>query len=102
MNVDAITVCPECGWVGTVDDCQVCGADEGNVLCPKCCEEFRPVNLSRRRIIDGPWEPTLKALMQEAKEAQRGDDPNGDFFETMGNLDDTPTSDEPGGQGVLF
>ena len=25
--------CLECGWVGELDECEVSGADEGNVFC---------------------------------------------------------------------
>lgn len=25
--------CPECGWIGELDECEVTGAEEGNVFC---------------------------------------------------------------------
>jgi hypothetical protein len=25
--------CPKCGWTGELDECEVLGADEGNVFC---------------------------------------------------------------------
>jgi hypothetical protein len=40
--------CPKCGWTGELDECEVLGADEGNVFCANwrynrkvCSDEFR-------------------------------------------------------------
>lgn len=42
MNLrdDVVVACPYCGEVNVVEDCDVFGADWGNVFCPKCTTEI--------------------------------------------------------------
>lgn len=35
-----LVLCPACGHVSTVEDCDVLGADDGNLFCNWCSAEF--------------------------------------------------------------
>lgn len=37
---DDLEQCPACCFVGTIDDFDVCGADEGHLFCNQCGIEF--------------------------------------------------------------
>jgi hypothetical protein len=39
----SIYQCPECCFIGTDDDFDVMGADEGNLFCNQCGVEFEPL-----------------------------------------------------------
>lgn len=41
-GLDSTVICPECGHTDILETFEVGGADDGNVFCPKCLEEFEP------------------------------------------------------------
>ena len=44
MLTDATNLLPcPCGWRGTLGECEVLGADEDRVFCPRCFREAEPV-----------------------------------------------------------
>lgn len=56
-----LTRCP-CGWRGTLGECEVLGADDGRVFCPRCFREFEPVAVAVQGNLFGDDENDLHGV----------------------------------------
>ena len=52
MLTDATNLLPcPCGWRGTLGECEVLGAAEGRVFCPRCFRQIEPVAVAVQRTL---------------------------------------------------
>ena len=49
MNDEDVCECPECGFIGTADDFDAGGADDGMCFCNNCWREVKLIEICKEK-----------------------------------------------------